>query len=237
MPTSLPRPFKSLTTVLLAASLLVANSPAVLAQEQPTVGAAAPVMDKQYVLRFGDTLNLRVVENEKLEIKDQPIRPDGRISLPLIGEVDAGGLTLPQLTQRVTKAYSKYYVEPHIIVNVAKFRPLAISVIGLVNKPDTFKVDEPVHLLQAIGLAGGIDRMRGDVHRILIARTNGTHKFVDLQDVMEGKIEDNVLLYDGDTVRVFEIGGPDWYLILPTVANSLSILTSIVVILLNLPRK
>lgn len=235
MPATLPRPVKLLATTLLATSMLLVSSPAVRAQETPPVATASnPAYDQQYVLRFGDALNMRIIENEKLEIKEQPIRPDGRISLPLVGEVQAGGLTLPQLQQRVTKLYAKFFVEPHVIINVAKFRPLSISVVGLVNKPDTFEIHEPIHLLQAIGLAGGVERMRGDIHRVLVVRPNGTHKLIDLQDVMEGKAEDNVLLYDGDTVRVFEIGGPDWYQILPTVANSLSILTSIVVILINI---
>jgi polysaccharide export outer membrane protein len=228
MPLSLPRLTRRLTTALVSSSLLLLTNPPALAQSSP--GA---VVDQQYVLRFGDTLNMRVIENEKLEIKDQPIRPDGRVSLPLIGEIQAGGLTLPQLQDRVGKAYAKFFVEPHVIINVAKFRPLAISVVGLVNKPDTFKVDQPMRLLQMIGLAGGVERLRGDLHNVLIARLTGEHQVVDLQAVMEGKVEDNVMLYDGDTVRVLEVSGPDWYLILPTIASSLSIATSIILIIIN----
>jgi polysaccharide export outer membrane protein len=228
MPSSMPRLYQAAASCLVAVGLLLLSSPPVLAQ-----APGSPIVDHQYVLRFGDTLNMRVVENEKLEIKDQPIRPDGRVSLPLVGEIQAGGLTLPQLQERVSKAYSKYFVDPHVVINVEKFRPLAISVVGLVNKPDTFRVDQPMHLLQMIGLAGGVERLRGDLHNVLIARLSGEHQVVDLQAVMEGKVEDNVMLYDGDTVRVLEISGPDWYLILPTIASSLSIATSIILIIIN----
>jgi polysaccharide export outer membrane protein len=222
MPFSLPR---LLTTLLTATSLaLLAPAPA---------KAAA---DTNYVLRFGDTLNMRVLENEKLETKDLPVRPDGRISLPLVGEIQASGLTIPQLQQAITKAYAKYYVEPHVVIYVSHFRPLAISVVGLVNKPDTFKIEEPVRLLQAIGLAGGVERERGDLHHVLVVRPSGEHQMIDLQDVMEGKAADNVMLYDGDTVRVFEINGPDWYRILPVAASTVSLLSSIVVILVQFRR-
>ncbi|MDB5098234.1 MAG: Polysaccharide export protein [Cyanobacteria bacterium RYN_339] len=227
MPTLLPR---LLTGLLTAASLaLLAPAPAVAAEgAQPT--------SQNYVLRFGDTLNLRVLENDKLETKDLPVRPDGRISLPLVGEVQAAGLTVPQLQVAITKAYTKYYVDPHVVAYISHFRPLSISVIGLVNRPDTFKIEEPVRLLQAIGLAGGINHERGDIHHVLVVRAGGEHQDIDLQDVMEGKVADNIMLYDGDTVRVFEVSGPDWYRVLPVAASSASLLSSILVILLQIER-
>jgi polysaccharide export outer membrane protein len=222
-----------LTALLTATSLaFLAPAPALAADAPP-----APVQTQNYVLRFGDTLNLRVLENEKLETKDLPVRPDGRISLPLVGEIQAGGLTIPQLQLAITKAYNKYFVEPHVVVYISHFRPLAISVVGLVNKPDTFKVEEPIRLLQAIGLAGGVNHERGDLHKVLVTRTNGEHMMIDLQDVMEGKVSDNIMLYDGDTVRVFEVAGPDWYRVLPVAASTASLLSSILIILIQISNQ
>lgn len=238
MPVSLPRPLVRLTAAFLVAALgfLAAPPLPAFAQDAPAKASASAANSRDYVLRFGDSLNVFVLENENLEVDEEPIRPDGRISLPLIGELQASGLTIPQLHDRITKAYVKYFVEPHVVVNVAHFRQLSVSVVGLVTHPNTFPIPEPIHLLQAIGLAGGVTPERGDLHRVLVVRPSGEHQMIDLQAVMEGKAEDNVMLYDGDTVRVFEVDGPDWYRVLPTVANSLSILTSIVVILINLKK-
>ncbi len=134
--------------------LLSAVMAAVLLSGSPGLAAPAatlPAADKQYVLRYGDSINLYVVENEKLAIQNQPIRPDGRVSMPLIGEVIAGGLTLPQLTERVAKSYTKFFVDPHVVVNVATFRALsatfsAAATTSLILAPRTDENTEPERL-------------------------------------------------------------------------------------------
>jgi polysaccharide export outer membrane protein len=192
--------------------------------------ASHPVEEAQYVLKYGDALNMQVVGNEKLTFEKQPIRPDGRISVPLIGEVQAGGLTVPRLQDQLTKAFTRYFTDPQVVVNVAIFRPIQISVMGTVAKPSTFPVTEPTRLLQAIALAGGLTD-RSNYGNVLVLRANGDRQVIDLNAVLGGRIEDNVLLYDGDTVRVEEVFGPDWYRILPPLASSLSILSTIIILL------
>jgi polysaccharide export outer membrane protein len=191
---------------------------------------AQPIQDKQYVLRFGDSLNLKVVENEKLTIEDQPIRPDGRVSMPLIGEIQAGGLTLPQLTERITKSYGKFFVDPHVVVNVAKFRPLDINIVGQVNRPGTYQVAAPVRLLNAIGLGGGFDNFRADLTNVVILRQNGSFQRIDLNEVLNGKVELNVMVYDGDTIRVGEVAHPDFRTLVPSVASVISALGTILIV-------
>lgn len=198
----------------------------------PMPGLANPVQDSQYVLRYGDTVNLKVVENEKLELRNQPIRPDGRINFPLIGEVQAGGLTLPQLMERVTKAYGKFFVDPHVVINVENFRPLSINVVGLLNKPGTYAIKEPVRLLQAIALAGGYDP-RAELKDVLVLRANGAVQQIDVRAVLAGKIDDNIWVYDGDTVRVNEVSSPDFYRLLPPLAAALSITSTIIILILR----
>lgn len=223
----MPRITALVSAFALATSLLLAQTPPAVAQ----AAAPAAVVDKQYVLRFGDTLNLKVVENEKLEILNQPIRPDGRVSLPMIGEVQAGGLTLPQLTERITKAYGRFFVDPHVVINVAQFRPLDITILGLVHKPGTYQVKEPVRLLQAIALGGGFDTQRSDLRNVMVVKANGDVRRIDVVAVLEGKVEDNVVINDGDTIRVNEVSSPDWYRILPPLASALSIASTIVILL------
>ena len=67
--------------------------------------------------------------------------------------------------------------------------------------------------------------------------SSGEHQDIDLMEVMEGKVADNVMLYDGDTVRVFEVSGPDWYRVLPVAASTASLLSSILIILLQISNR
>lgn len=217
--------------LLIAAVTLTATPIPAGAAAEPPVKA-----DSQYTLRYGDSVNLKVVENEKLTLHDQPIRPDGRVSFPLIGEVVAGGLTLPQLTERVTQAYGRFFVDPHVVINVEKFRPLTINVVGLVHKPGTYEIKEPVRLLQAIALGGGYDVNRADLRDVLVLRAGGEAKRVDLANALSGKADDNVMIQDGDTVRVSEVAGPDWYRLLPPIAAALSIASTIVLLLVQTQR-
>jgi polysaccharide export outer membrane protein len=237
MPTFLPHPLRaSLSCLVVLAMVLWQQAPAYAQAAEPAPAASpAPrtgqaVAQRSYVLGYGDALNVAVVGNEPLRIEDQPIRPDGRISLPLIGEVQAGGLTVTQLSERVTKAYTKFFVDPKVVVNVAKFRPLTISVVGKVGKPGSFPIAEPIRLLPAIGLAGGLDD-RANPTNVLVLRAAGDREVINLIDVFEGRVDDNIILYDGDTVRVEETGSPDWYRLLPPIASSLSILSTIIILL------
>lgn len=237
MLTFLSRPLRTgLSCLVVLAMVLWQHSPSYAQAAAPAPAAPAaprtaqPVVQLSYVLGYGDTLNVGVVGNEPLRIEDQPIRPDGRISLPLIGEVKAGGLTVSQLSESITKAYTKFFVDPKVVVNVAKFRPLTISVIGWVGKPGSFPIAEPIRLLPALGLAGGLDD-RANPTNVLVLRAAGDREVINLVDVFEGRVDDNIILYDGDTVRVEEMGTPDWYRLLPPIASSLSILSTIIILL------
>lgn len=216
--------------IAFTAAFALATAAFVLPAAPAQAQAVPPVQDKQYILRFGDTLNLKVVENEKLAIDNQPIRPDGRVSLPLVGEVLAGGLTLPQLTERVGKLYGKFFVDPHVVINVATFRKIDINVVGLLNRPGTYQVAEPVRLLHAIALGGGFHNQRSDLRDVLVLRATGKIQHIDVYGILDGKIEDNVLIYDGDTVRVNEVSTPDYLAILPPIASVIGIIGTLVVI-------
>jgi polysaccharide export outer membrane protein len=216
-----------LLTPLLIAAIALAGSP-------PSAAASPSTkVDSQYTLRYGDTVNLKVVENEKLTLQDQPIRPDGRVSFPLIGEVQAGGLTLPQLTERVTQAYGRFFVDPHVVINVENFRPLTINVVGLVNRPGTYEIKEPVRLLQAIALGGGYDIQRAELKDVLVLRADGEVRRVDLTGALAGKTDENLWLHDGDTVRVAEVAGPDWYRLLPPVASAITVASSVLLVIIQ----
>jgi polysaccharide export outer membrane protein len=217
---------------LLVGGLTLHPLPAVSAPQPTPAEAAAPPAQQGYVLRYGDTLSLWMLGNETFKLENQPIRPDGRLSVPLLGEVNAGGLTVAQLSAALTEGYRRYILAPRLVVNVATFRPLKINVLGLVNKPGTYVVAEPTDLLAGLALAGGLNRERADAQAIELRRADGSHRVVSLERILVGE-EENVLMGDGDTLIIAEVAGPNWDKILPHMATALSIIGSIAVISWN----
>jgi polysaccharide export outer membrane protein len=186
-----------------------------------------------YTLRYGDTLSILMIGNETPKLENQPIRPDGRVTVPLLGEVRAAGLTVSQLSTALTRDYRRFVRDPRLVVSVAQFRPLKITVLGLVNKPGIYLVTEPTTMLEGLALAGGLDRHRADTRAIEVRHADGTHHVVSLEKILAGQAP-NVVMGDGDTVIVAEVSGPDWERLLPHMATTLSIIGSIAVIGWNL---
>jgi polysaccharide export outer membrane protein len=216
----------------LARTALACGLASLLALGAPGVARAAEA-PATYTLRHGDAVTIRIVGNDGLETLAQPIRPDGRITMPLVGEVAAGGATVTELQRRLEKAYVRIVRDPRVVVTVATFRPLRVNVIGLVNKPGTYQVPEPVKLLEALALAGGLDRDRAVRDAVIVLRADGSRSTVDLTKVLAGAAADDVVLRDGDTVQVDEVAGPDLYRIMPVTAAGLSMLASILVLVLR----
>lgn len=228
----------SVTSRWILSSLLIAGltgqaAPAEAAATPLPVESASTHAPQGYVLRYGDTLSIWMLGNETIKLENQPIRPDGRVSVPLLGEVQAAGLTVSQLSVALTRDYRRFVLDPRLVVNVAQFRPLKITVLGFVNRPGTYNVTEPTQLLEGLALAGGLDRQRADTRAIELRRADGTHRVVSLEKVLTGQ-EPNVVLGDGDSVIVAEVAGPDWERLLPHMATTLSIIGSIAVIAWNL---
>ncbi|MCX6620763.1 MAG: SLBB domain-containing protein [Acidobacteria bacterium] len=86
---------------------------------------------------------------------DAVVRPDGRISLPLAGELEASGKTAVELQQEITARLSKFIVQPVANVMVKQVNSLKISVLGEVRKPDVYRIKHRVTVLDAIAMAGG----------------------------------------------------------------------------------
>jgi polysaccharide export outer membrane protein len=219
---------------LLAGSLCMHAMPA-LAGEPPVAEPPAATARPGYVLAYGDTLTISMFGNDTFKIESQPIRPDGCLNIPLLGEVQAAGLTVPQLSTALHQAYRRYVRDPRLVVNVATFRPLKINVLGLVNKPGTYLVAGSTDLLEGLALAGGLLRERADAQAIELRHANGTREVVNLEGVLAGT-QRSVPLGDGDTVIVPEVAGPDWEKLLPTVATALSIVSSMAMISWYLKR-
>jgi polysaccharide biosynthesis/export protein len=165
--------------------------------------AAKPAQDT-YLLGPDDALEISVWKEPDLT-KQLVVRPDGKISYPLIGEVQASGHTVKQLQQAISKRLAKYVTDAHVTVILLKAQNYKIYVTGKVNKPGEFVVGKPVNVMQAISMAGGLTPFASP-GSITVLRTVGDREQVfpfSYKDVARGLlVEENRTLMPGDVVVV-----------------------------------
>jgi len=162
--------------------------------------------NKPYVLGCGDAIKVTVWRHEEAST-DAVIAPDGKISLPLIGEVSAAGLTVDELKNELNKRYREFINEPHVTVTVREINSLKIYVIGEVGRPGELKLNSTTDVLQAISLAGGFT-MYANKTNIKIIRKEGDKKMkinFNYNEVVKGKnLAQNIPLKPGDVIVVSE---------------------------------
>jgi polysaccharide biosynthesis/export protein len=172
------RVFASLMVlVLLTGAVAVAG--AQTSTVQPAAAPAAkPAGEPQAAPDLGeyrigpeDVLQISVWRNEAMS-RTVPVRPDGRISLPLLNDVEAGGLTPAELRDSLIKKLTEYMPNPEVSVIVLEARSFKVSVIGEVPKPGRFELKSWTTVLDVLALAGGLNQFaaRG---RIYVMRPEG----------------------------------------------------------------
>jgi polysaccharide export outer membrane protein len=178
------------------------------AQPQAAPGTAnvpaGAVIPPGYVIGAEDILSI-VFWRDKEMSADVGVRPDGKISLPLLNDVEAAGLTPEQLRERLTEAAGRLVEDPNVSVIVKIINSRKVFVTGQVGKPGPYPLSAPTTVLQLLATAGGVLEY-AKLKDIRIMRTeNGkpvSFKF-NYKDVMEGKnLKQNIELKPGDTVIV-----------------------------------
>ncbi len=164
---------------------------------------AGEVLEDTYIIGPGDVLDISVWKNAELS-KVVPVLPDGSISFPLVGKMQAAGKTLSQFQDSLSEKLVKYIDNPSLFV-VVKGVNIPIYVTGKVKRPGVFKLKANVNVLQSLTLAGGLNRF-ADRNDIIIMRKVGEsteiYKFA-YDEVSEGKsLEQNIVLQRGDIVVV-----------------------------------
>ena len=145
---------KKLCLLPLLALLLLAISPVYAEQAVQSSGAAAASGDGTYKLESGDEIEIKVFEIPELADRVR-VRPDGKISLLLLDDVQAAGLTPAELDQILTKGYSAFYLNPRVTVIVRAFANQRVYVGGEVNQPGMLQLAGELSLLSAVLEAGG----------------------------------------------------------------------------------
>lgn len=161
-------------------------------------------MPTDYVIGPDDVLGIVFWRDADMS-GDVTVRPDGNITLPLVGDIRAAGLRPEELREAVKKASVKFISDPNVTVVVRQINSRNVFVTGNVARPGAYPVSGQMRILQLIAIAGGLTEF-ADQKNITVTRTSAdkveTLKF-NYKDVARGKkLEQNVVLKPGDTVVV-----------------------------------
>jgi polysaccharide biosynthesis/export protein len=208
--------------ILLTLTLLLLLSAGAFAQSDSTSRPPAPAAgkhadeksaadsqvahsDDSYVIGANDVLAINVWKEPDIS-RSVPVRSDGKISLPLVGELQASGETPRQLEEQITKSLQNYISEPQVTVIVTDSKSQRINIMGMVAKPGAYVLTRSTTVLDAIATAGGFkDFAKQKSIYVLRQAPDGTQQRIpfNYKEVIKGKNpEQNIRLLAGDTLVV-----------------------------------
>jgi len=171
--------------------------------EKPPQPEWVPVTES-YVIGPEDVLYIHVWREEALT-RTVPVRMDGKISLPLVDDIQAAGLTARQLKEALTKKLKEYVENPNVSVTVMEANSYKVYVSGQVRSPGVFRLRSETSLLQIIAMAGGFTDWADQKKILIIRKEDGKEKrlIVNYKKVVRGEDpSSNILLKPGDTIIV-----------------------------------
>jgi polysaccharide export outer membrane protein len=194
------------TICLLGAQMLAAQAvTSADAVKDATPAAAVQAHDDSYVIGVDDILSISVWKEPDIS-RTLPVRSDGKISLPLAGEVQAAGQTPHQLELALVGKLRNYIAEPEVAVIVSEMKSQKFNILGEVNKPGTYPLTNGATVLDAIALAGGFRDFAKQKSVYVLrrgAKGGETRIPFNYKDVIQGKhAEQNVKLLSHDTIVV-----------------------------------
>jgi polysaccharide export outer membrane protein len=172
--------------------------------DSTVTSATAAALPPDYVIGAGDVLSI-VFWRDKEMSADVTVRPDGKISLPLVNEIDATGITPEALRAKLREAAGKFIEDPDVAVVVKEIRSRNVFITGNVAKPSTYPLNSEMTVLQLIAVAGGLLEYADSKNIMVVRMENGRpqyHKFNYKDVVSQKRIEQNIALKPGDTVVV-----------------------------------
>lgn len=186
--------------ILLVGCLLgcvTADFPEISSSEAPMSFAK-----EQFIIGPEDVLHVEVWKDQDLS-RDVTVRPDGLISLPLVGDVKAEGLNVKQLTEVLTKRYAKYIETPNVSVSLNAINSFKIFIVGKVNAPGVFSIRSNTTVLQAISMAGGFAEWATPDKIVLVRQEDGQEKHyrVNYDKIVSGAAPD-IYLHKNDRLIV-----------------------------------
>ncbi|MBW2420524.1 MAG: polysaccharide biosynthesis/export family protein [Deltaproteobacteria bacterium] len=193
------RRLRSFTLLLLAFATAGAMG---CATPPPTPPPDAPI-PTTYRVGPPDTLFVSILPDPVIE-RTVTIRPDGRISIDLIGDVVAGGRTTEEISEEIQERISRYKRDAVATVSVELARSQAVTVFGEVRAPGVFALEHDTRISEGIGMRGGVTQLSWKT-RCRLIRTQGDSTVVmpiNMKAIMQGELSTNVLLRGGDIIVV-----------------------------------
>ena len=157
-----------------------------------------------YIIGAQDVLSISVWKEAELT-KEVPVRPDGKISMPLLNDVQAAGLTPTQLAAQITVSLKKFVTDPQVTIIVTQINSQRVYILGEVNRAGAYPLLPQMTFLQALSSAGGFTQFANLKKIYLLRQENGKQQKYpfNYKDVIAGKsAEQNIVLIAGDTIVV-----------------------------------
>jgi polysaccharide export outer membrane protein len=173
------------------------------AAQPPAQKPKVSPMLEEYRIGPEDVLSISVWKNDAMS-RVVPVRPDGMISLPLLDDVMAAGLTPTELRNLLAQRLTEYVPSPAVTVIVNDVKSFKVSVIGEVIRPARYELKSRTSVLDVLALAGGFNQFAART-RIVVLRQEGDRKIripFNYNRVTNGSDEENVYLKPGDIVLV-----------------------------------
>ncbi len=194
-----------LTGALLCAPLAIAQDPPAQKNDAPAK-TAPPVasVDPDYKIGPQDVLRIDVWKEPDIS-RTIPVRPDGKISVPLLNDVQAAGMTAMQLSASLRESLSKFLTNPQVTVTVSEINSRRVYITGEVSRAGALPLLPNMTVLQALSSAGGFTQF-AKLKNIYVLRTEDgkqvKHPF-NYKEVVKGNLpEQNILLQPGDVIVV-----------------------------------
>ena len=173
-------------------------------EPEQTAAARPATLDPNYKIGPQDILDINVWKEPELT-RAVPVRPDGKISIPLLSDVQAAGLTPTQLAARLTTDLTKFVTNPQVTVIVTQINSQRVYILGEVSRAGAYPLLPQMTVLQALSSAGGVGQFANSKKIYVLRQVNGKSERYpfNYKDVLGGKrADENIQLKAGDTIVV-----------------------------------
>jgi len=171
----------------------------------PADAAVKPTtLDPNYIIGSQDVLDINVWKEPDIS-RSEPVRPDGKISLPLLNDVQAAGLTPLQLSNQIKDGLNKFLTNPEVTVIVSQIGSQRIYILGETARPGAYVMLPKMTILQALSNAGGFSAFANQKKIYVLRQVNGKQEklYFNYKAVIDGKdTSQNIELLPGDTIVV-----------------------------------
>lgn len=170
---------------------------------EPTREARIVANSTDYRIGPEDVLDISVWKNPELS-RTVPVRPDGKVSLPLVNDIQAAGLSPSDLRQQLTTRFSEYIPSPEVAVIVREVHSAKVAVVGQVRTPGRYEVNSPATVLELIALAQGFTDFASRDRIVVLRQKGGTTSRIEFnyRKIADGTEQENFYVQPGDIIVV-----------------------------------